>query len=50
MENVRRITSFSVDHDFIVEGIYISRIDGEKLTEEEKVAANLFVFANILPE
>ena len=32
MENVRRITSFSVDHDFIVEGIYVSRIDGDIVT------------------
>ena len=32
MENVRRITSFSVDHDFISEGIYISRIDGDVTT------------------
>ena len=32
MENVRRITSFSVDHDFIGEGIYISRIDGDITT------------------
>lgn len=32
MENVRRITSFSVDHDFISEGIYISRIDGDITT------------------
>ena len=32
METVRRITSFSVDHDFISEGIYISRIDGDITT------------------
>ena len=32
MENVRRITSFSVDHDFIGEGLYISRIDGDITT------------------
>ena len=30
--NVRRITSFSVDHDFIVPGIYVSRIDGDITT------------------
>ncbi|MBP3370313.1 MAG: S-ribosylhomocysteine lyase [Clostridia bacterium] len=30
--NVRRITSFSVDHDFIVPGIYVSRIDGDVTT------------------
>jgi S-ribosylhomocysteine lyase len=29
---VRRITSFSVDHDFIVPGIYVSRIDGDVTT------------------
>lgn len=27
-----RITSFSVDHDFITEGVYISRIDGDITT------------------
>ncbi len=32
MENVRRITSFSVDHDFIETGIYVSRIDGDVTT------------------
>jgi len=32
MENVRRITSFSVDHDLINEGIYVSRIDGDVTT------------------
>lgn len=33
MENsVKRITSFSVDHDFIVPGIYVSRIDGDVTT------------------
>lgn len=32
METVRRITSFSVDHDFISEGIYVSRIDGDVTT------------------
>ena len=31
-ETVRRITSFSVDHDKIVEGIYVSRIDGDVTT------------------
>lgn len=25
---MQRITSFSVDHDYIVPGMYISRIDG----------------------
>ena len=32
MENVRRITSFSVDHDLIEPGIYVSRIDGDITT------------------
>ena len=33
MENgVKRITSFSVDHDFILPGIYVSRIDGDVTT------------------
>ena len=32
MENVRRISSFSVDHDFIEPGIYVSRIDGDITT------------------
>ena len=32
MENVRRISSFSVDHDLIDEGIYVSRIDGDITT------------------
>ena len=32
METVRRITSFSVDHDFIIPGIYVSRIDGDVTT------------------
>ena len=31
-EAVRRITSFSVDHDKIAEGIYVSRIDGDVTT------------------
>lgn len=29
---MRRIASFSVDHDFIVPGIYISRVDGDVTT------------------
>ncbi len=32
MEAVRRIASFSVDHDFILPGIYVSRIDGDITT------------------
>ncbi len=32
MQNVKRIASFSVDHDNIKEGIYISRIDGDITT------------------
>jgi S-ribosylhomocysteine lyase len=29
MNNVERIASFSVNHDFVDEGIYVSRIDGD---------------------
>ena len=32
MENLRRIASFSVNHDNITEGIYVSRIDGDITT------------------
>ena len=32
MKNVTRIASFDVDHDYISEGIYISRIDGDITT------------------
>ena len=32
MENLERIASFSVNHDYIDEGIYISRIDGDITT------------------
>lgn len=32
MEKVTRIASFSVNHDYIDEGIYISRIDGDITT------------------
>ena len=32
MENISRIASFSVDHDYIIPGIYISRIDGDITT------------------
>ncbi|MBQ7363191.1 MAG: S-ribosylhomocysteine lyase [Clostridia bacterium] len=32
MESLRRIASFSVDHDLITEGIYVSRIDGDVTT------------------
>ena len=32
MENLKRIASFSVDHDKITEGIYVSRIDGDVTT------------------
>jgi S-ribosylhomocysteine lyase len=32
MEEIRRIASFDVDHDFITEGIYVSRIDGDITT------------------
>ncbi len=29
---MRKITSFTVDHDFIVPGVYISRVDGDITT------------------
>ena len=32
MNNINRIASFSVDHDFITTGIYVSRIDGDITT------------------
>ena len=32
MDNLRRIASFSVNHGFITEGIYVSRIDGDITT------------------
>ena len=32
MDNLTRIASFSVNHDYITEGIYISRIDGDVTT------------------
>ena len=32
MENLTRIASFSVNHDYIDEGIYVSRIDGDITT------------------
>ncbi len=32
MKNINRIASFSVDHDLISEGIYVSRIDGDIVT------------------
>lgn len=32
MNNINRIASFSVDHDFIIPGIYVSRIDGDITT------------------
>ena len=32
MEKLRRIASFSVNHDNITEGIYVSRIDGDVTT------------------
>ena len=32
MDNLRRIASFSVNHDFVTEGIYVSRIDGDITT------------------
>ena len=32
MDSPKRIASFSVNHDFIDEGIYVSRIDGDIIT------------------
>lgn len=32
MDNLTRIASFSVNHDYITEGIYVSRIDGDITT------------------
>ena len=32
MKEIPRITSFSVDHDYITPGVYISRIDGDVVT------------------
>ena len=32
MNNINKITSFTVDHDYIQEGVYISRIDGDITT------------------
>ena len=32
METVKRIASFSLNHDFLDEGIYVSRIDGDVTT------------------
>ena len=31
-ENIRQIASFSVDHDWIVPGVYLSRVDGDVAT------------------
>ena len=32
MDNLTRIASFSVNHDYVTEGIYVSRIDGDVTT------------------
>ena len=32
MEKIQKITSFTVDHDLLTEGIYVSRIDGDVTT------------------
>ena len=32
MEKIRKIASFTVDHDKLVEGIYVSRVDGDVTT------------------
>ena len=37
MDSVRRISSFSVDHDLIDEGIYISRVDGDITTYDMRM-------------
>ena len=32
MDNIKKITSFTVDHRYITPGIYVSRIDGDVIT------------------
>ncbi len=32
MENIQKITSFTVDHDTLMPGIYVSRVDGDVTT------------------
>lgn len=32
MERINKIASFTVDHDLLVEGIYVSRVDGDVTT------------------
>ena len=32
MEKINKISSFTVDHDLLTEGIYVSRIDGDVTT------------------
>jgi S-ribosylhomocysteine lyase len=32
MDNINKIASFTVDHDLLEEGIYVSRIDGDVIT------------------
>jgi S-ribosylhomocysteine lyase len=32
MDNIKKITSFTVDHRYIAPGIYVSRIDGDVTT------------------
>ena len=32
MSELKKITSFTVDHDYITEGVYISRVDGDIIT------------------
>ena len=36
MDNLTRIASFSVNHDYIDEGIYVSRIDGDITTYDRR--------------
>jgi S-ribosylhomocysteine lyase len=37
LKNMRKIASFSVDHDKITEGIYVSRIDGDIITYDMRM-------------
>ena len=39
MERVKKIASFTVDHDLLVEGIYVSRIDGDVTTYDMRTRA-----------
>ena len=37
MENIAKIASFTVDHDLLTEGIYVSRIDGDITTYDMRM-------------